>query len=794
MKFSELWLREWVNPAVTTAELESQLSLAGLEVDSLEPAAGVFSGVIVGEIISAEPHPNADKLQVCQVSDGQNTHQVVCGAPNARAGLKTAFAQIGAVLPGDFKIKKAKLRQVESHGMLSSEQELGLSESHDGIMELAADAPVGADLRAYLQLDDYLFDVDLTPNRSDCLSIAGLAREVGVLNRISVTPPVRNTTEVSLEETPSIEVLAPEACPRYLGRIIRGVNPQASTPLWMQERLRRSGIRSIDPLVDVTNYVMLELGQPLHAFDLAQIDQGIRVRFAEPQEKLTLLDGQEIDLDPSSLVIADHSKALALAGIMGGEGSGCSDSTQAILLEVAYFDPLALAGQARRYGLHTDSSHRFERGVDFALQERAMERATQLILEISGGQAGPVVDHTSQAHLPERAEILLRRPRLDQLLACQLPTAEVTDILQRLGLQVQEISEGWRALAPSFRFDLSIEVDLIEEIARVYGYDRLPTTAPTAPLLIQSTPESQVSLRRLRQALVARDYQEAITYSFIDTASAQICDPAHPPLALSNPISSDLAVMRTSLIPGLAKTLAHNQKRQQARVRLFETGLRFVPRGEQLEQEPMLAGLIAGPRHAETWCDSQDKVDFFDLKGDLEALLQLGGQAKEWRFEAAQHPALHPGQSAKISRLTPQGWQEAGWIGALHPQVAAHFDLKGSAFVFEIQLTSLMQGQVARFAGLSRFPEMRRDLALVVDQHQQVGELVHAIEQEAETSLKRVHLFDVYQGQNLAEGKKSLALGLTWQHPERTLTDEEINAQLEQLLAMLQQRFAATLR
>lgn len=795
MKFSEKWLREWVNPALDSASLEEQLSLAGLEVDSREAAAGVFSGVVIGEILTAEPHPNADKLQVCQVSDGTETHQVVCGAPNARAGLKTAFARIDAVLPGDFKIKKAKLRQVESCGMLSSEQELGLSDSHDGIMELPADAPVGADLRDYLQLDDFLFDVDLTPNRSDCLSIAGLAREVGVLNRVPVTQPVLNKIAPQIDDQPRITLDAPVACPRYLGRIIRDVNIKAITPLWMQEKLRRSGIRSIDPVVDITNFVMLELGQPMHAFDLAEIAGGICVRMAKPEEKITLLDGSELTLKPETLVIADDNKALALAGIMGGEHSGCTANTRDVLLEVAYFDPLSLAGKAREYGLHTDASHRFERGVDFKLQQRAMERATELLLEITGGRPGPVTEAVSELHLPVRQPVTLRKNRLEKLLAIRLPDTEVADILTRLGLEVTDTGEAWETQVPSYRFDISIEEDLIEEVARVYGYDNLPVKAPSANLLIQSRPEGEISLRQIRSLLSARGYQEAITYSFIDPRWSQTFDPENQPIALANPISADLAVMRTSLLPGLAKALSHNQKRQQPRVRLFESGLRFIKQGEATLQEPMLAGLISGSRQLEAWTNKAEAVDFYDIKGDFEALIALGRKPDQWQFRPGNHPALHPGQSAEILHLSADGhWQSAGWIGALHPQLMKTLDIRGNALVFEVKLSSVMSGKVQRFGSLSRFPEMRRDLALLVDESVAVGALLQEAQNQGGEWLQKVTLFDVYQGQGIPEGKKSLALGLTWQHPSRTLTDEEINTQVNQVVTAFSQGFAAELR
>ena len=646
MKFSEQWLREWVNPSITTEELESLLSLSGLEVDGVEKAADDFSGVVVGEILTAEQHPNADKLQVCSVSDGSETFQVVCGASNARAGLKTAFAKVGAVLPGDFKIKKAKLRQVESFGMLCAEDELGISDDHGGIMELAADAPVGADLREYLSLNDTILEVDLTPNRSDCLGIAGLAREVGVLTQTAVTVPEVATAPVSIDETFGIELINDDACPRYLGRVIKGINPTATTPLWMVEKLRRSGVRAIDPVVDVTNYVLLELGQPMHAFDLAKLSGGIRVRLAEQGEKLELLDGSEVELNKDTLVIADHEKAVAMAGIMGGEQTKVAEESSDIFLECAFFEPIAIAGRARSYGLHTDSSHRYERGVDFTLQAKAMERATNLLLEIVGGEAGPVVEAVAEDKLPTRDDVILRPERLNQILAMEMPAEKVEDILTRLGLELSTEANGaWRAKVPSHRFDISIEEDLIEEVARVYGYDNLPVKSPTMALGIEANPEAIKPIRLIRQSLAARGYQEAITFSFIEPGLSKLFDPVNAPIALANPISADLSVMRTTLIAGLTKALQYNVNRQQSRVRLFETGQCFIRQGEEMVQDPMLAVIATGSRDPEGWTGQADAMDFFDLKGDLETLLADSGILEQCRFEPAEHPDLHPGRS-----------------------------------------------------------------------------------------------------------------------------------------------------
>ncbi|RZI74351.1 MAG: phenylalanine--tRNA ligase subunit beta, partial [Pseudomonas sp.] len=640
MKFSEQWLRGWVSPQVSRDELVARLSMAGLEVDSVTPAAGVFSGVVVGEVLSTEQHPDADKLRVCQVSNGAETFQVVCGAPNVRPGLKIPFAMIGAALPGDFKIKKAKLRGVESNGMLCSQAELQVGEGNDGLMELPADAPVGQDVRVYLELDDASIEVDLTPNRGDCLSVAGLAREVGALYDAVVTRPQVAVVPAVHDEVRPVDVIASAACPRYLGRVIRNVDLSRPTPLWMVERLRRSDVRSIDAVVDITNYVMLELGQPLHAFDLAEINGGIRVRMAEEGEKLVLLDGQEVSLRADTLVIADHQRALAIAGVMGGEHSGVSATTRDIFLESAFFDQIAVAGKARSYGLHTDASHRYERGVDWQLAREAMERATGLLLEITGGEAGPVIETVSDQHLPSVEPIILRAERIEQMLGMKMDAAEIERLLTALGLTVApHASEQWRVEVPSHRFDITLEVDLIEELARLHGYNRLPVRYPQARLAPQPRAEAQSDLPALRRLLVARGYQEAITYSFIDQKWFELFSPGVEPLLLANPISADMSAMRSSLWPGLVKSLQHNLNRQQDRVRLFESGLRFVGQLEGLKQEPMLAGVICGSRLPEGWAQGRDVVDFFDVKADVEAVLGFAGAQDDFRFVPGSHPA-----------------------------------------------------------------------------------------------------------------------------------------------------------
>ncbi|MCM2321147.1 MAG: phenylalanine--tRNA ligase subunit beta [Pseudomonas sp.] len=791
MKFSEQWLRTWVNPQVARDELVARLSMAGLEVDSVTPAAGTFSGVVVGEILATEQHPDADKLRVCQVSNGSETFQVVCGAPNARPGIKIPFAMIGAVLGEDFKIKKAKLRGVESFGMLCSAAELQISEENDGLLELAADAPVGKDIRSYLNLDDASIEVDLTPNRGDCLSVVGLAREVGALYDAPVTRPVIAAVAAVHDEVRNVEVLASQACPRYLGRVIRNVDLSRPTPLWMVERLRRSDVRAIDPAVDVTNYVMLELGQPMHAFDLAEIKGGIRVRMAEAGEKLVLLDGQEVTLRPDTLVIADHERALAIAGVMGGEHSGVAANTRDLFLESAFFDTIAIAGKARSYGLHTDASHRFERGVDSQLAREAMERATALLLEIVGGEPGPIVEAASAADLPRLAPVTLRAERIEQMLGLELPAAEVERLLVALGLKVAASGAGqWQVEIPSHRFDLSIEVDLIEELARLYGYNRLPVRYPQARLAPQPQSEARAELGQLRRLLVARGYQEAITFSFIDPKWFELFHPGVQPLTLANPISADLAAMRASLWPGLVKALQHNLNRQQARVRLFESGLRFVGQLDELKQEAMLAGVLCGSRLPEAWANGREAVDFYDLKADVEALLNYAGAGAAFSFVAGEHPALHPGQTARIER----DGQLVGFMGALHPELAKTLGLDQPVFLFELVLAEVAAGRLPQFRELSRFPEVRRDLALLVSREVSAESMLAEIRAQAGEYLTDLRLFDVYQGKGIDPLSKSLAVGLTWQHPSRTLNDEEVNENLQRIIASLGERFQATLR
>ncbi|MGO2136333.1 phenylalanine--tRNA ligase subunit beta [Marinobacter sp.] len=789
MKFSEQWLREWVNPNINSQQLMDQITMAGLEVDGFEPVAGKFQGVVVGEVQSVEPHPDADKLRVCQVNDGRQIVQVVCGAPNVREGLKVPFAVVGAVLPGDFKIRKAKLRGQPSEGMLCSESELGLSDSHEGLMELPAEAPVGAALTDYLKLNDVAIDVDLTPNRSDCLSVKGIAREVGVLNSLVPNAPQINPVEAVHSEVPDIRVDAPEGCPRYLGRILRNVNLQAEAPLWMQEKLRRSGVRSIDAAVDVTNYVMLEQGQPMHAFDREEINTGIVVRMAKPAEKLVLLDGQEVELTEKTLVIADHEKPIAIAGIMGGEHSGVSANTRDLVLESAYFEPISLAGKARHYGLHTDASHRFERGVDHELARDAMERATRLLMDIVGGEPGEIVEVASAKHLPEVRSIDLRSKRLADVLGLSIDRTTVEEILLRLGLRVDKLlKDGWRIIAPSFRPDISIEEDLIEEVGRIYGYNNLPVTEPIGSLGLRVNDEATRPLAAIQNYFVSHGYQEAITYSFVDPKVQAQIDPERKGIALANPISSDLSVMRTTLWSGLLKTVAHNQNRQQPRIRLFETGLRFLQEDQRIDQQPMLAGVVVGSQYPENWVNGRRTADFFDVKGELEGLFSLLGI--EIRFVGSRHPALHPGQTAELVR----DGEHVGWLGTLHPQVQKNLELNGTILMFELSLNSIVTGYVPNFKEISKFPEVRRDLAIVIGGDVAFADVESVTRKYAGERLTALRAFDVYEGESLGEGNRSLALSLFWQHPERTLNEDEVHSLFNGVIDALKDELRATLR
>jgi len=806
MKFSESWLREWVNPALSSDELAHQITMAGLEVDGVDPVAGEFSGVVIGEVVECGPHPDADKLQVTKISLGDYSSatvekgelvDIVCGAKNCRLGLKVAVATVGAVLPGDFKIKKAKLRGVPSFGMLCSESEIGLADDSAGIMELASDAPLGQCVREYLDLDDVTIDVDLTANRGDCLGIKGLAREVGVLNSLEVTEPTISKVAPTIDDVLTINIEANEACPRYLGRVIKGINPSATTPLWMVEKLRRCGTRSIDPVVDVTNYILLELGHPMHAFDLAKLDGSVNVRFANKEEKLTLLDENEVTLKEGTLVIADDSKALAMAGIFGGLESGVTTNTTDIFLESAFFAPLAILGKARQYGLHTDSSHRYERGIDPTLQHDAIERATELLLSIVGGQAGPVVEAKSDADIPQIKDVSLRREKLDARIGHHIEDDKVTEILTRLGFTVSTTGEGvdkvWQVVVSAYRFDIKIEVDLIEEVARIYGYNNIPNISPKATLKMCEKKEAKLSLSNLKQVLVNRDYQEAITYSFVDPKVQALLHPEQAVMTLPHPISSEMSVMRLSLWTGLLQAMVYNQNRQQGRVRLFEAGLRFVP-DESAEngvrQQNMIAGVISGQRVDEHWSMEKAATDFYDIKGDVEAVLALTCDAQGYEFSKAEVDALHPGQTAKITK----NGIYVGCVGALHPELERKLGLNGRTLIFELLLSEVLVQKIPEASDISRFPANRRDLAIVVKEEVDAKKVLQLIEKVGGNYLIDLNLFDVYQGQGIDDGFKSLAIALVLQDTSKTLEEKDITDVIDRVVETLKTELNASLR
>jgi len=797
MRFSESWLREWVDPEVDTRTLADQLTMAGLEVDAVEPAAPAFDGVLVGRVQTVEAHPDAEKLRLCRVDVGsEEPLQIVCGAANVAADMKVPVATLGAQLPEGLEIKRARLRGVESLGMICAASELGLAAASEGILPLPANAPVGVNLRAYLDLDDQCIALDLTPDRADCLSLAGIAREVGVINRCPVRGPVIEPVPPRNDDRFPVRPEAPAACPGYVCRVIRDIDPAAATPLWMQERLRRSGLRSIGPVVDVTNYVLLELGQPLHGFDLDRLDGDIRVRLAAAGERLLLLDGTEFALRDDTLVIADRSRPIALAGIMGGVETGVTTHTRHILLESAFFTPRAISGKARSYGLHTDSSHRFERGVDPELQARAIERATALLLDIVGGEPGPVATFNAEEHLPQRNRLHLRRERIGRLLGVAPADEAIEDIFTRLGMQVIPVADGWDLVPPSSRFDLLLEADLIAEIGRIHGYEQIPVTHAGTAATTKASPETAFDLDRAKLALVARGYHEVITYSFVSPELQQRIDPRPEVLTLSNPLSADMSVMRTSLWPGLLQTARQNQARQQERVRIFESGLCFLRTAAGLEQHAVLAGLVVGYSAPEQWGMQVRPVDFYGAKADLEAVLALTGAPDRFRFFhsfrflPAEHPALHPGQTACIERAG----RKIGLLGMLHPALATELDIDGNAFLFELALAELRGGRLPAFEPLSKFPAIRRDLAIVVAADISYDQVRECAASAASDLLRDLVLFDVYQGPKIDSGKKSLAFGLILQASSRTLTDREVDATVSRVLARIESELGAKLR
>jgi phenylalanyl-tRNA synthetase beta chain len=802
MRVPYTWLGEWVSVPWQGAELGSRLTMAGFELEALETAAPPFTGVIVAEIVEAARHPQADKLQVCKVNTGQGEPvQIVCGAVNARAGLKTALAVVGSKLPGDLNIKAAKLRGVESQGMLCSAKELGIADTSSGIIELPADAPVGTAIREYLALDESVIELSVTANRGDAMSIIGVAREVAALTGKSLTGPKLEPVAPKIKDTFPVHLDAKTACPKFAGRVIRGVNNKAAPPVWLRERLRRCGVRSISPVVDVTNYVLLEMGQPMHAYDLGKLKNEIRVRHAQPNEPLTLLDGRTIEAQTDVLYITDGDGPVGMAGVMGGDRTSVSVETTDIFFEVAYFAPDAIRGRGRRWGLVTDASQRYERGVDPALQERAIERATALLIQIAGGQPGPVTLAISREHLPTRAPVKLRKSQLRRLLGAEIDPARVASTLTSLQMQVETVADGWLVTPPTHRFDIAIEADLIEEVARIVGFDAIAEVDAPIAQQFSSLPEEIPPERALLEALASRGWFEAINYAFTDPARQARLFPERAGLALANAIASDLSVMRVSLWPGLLNTALVNQRRQQDRIRLFERGNRFEAKdGGGTQEIDTLAGVACGPRAPEQWGlpkEARAPVDFFDVKADVEALLAGTGAPEEFRFEPAALSCLHPGRSARIRRqATDAGREDAenvGWIGELHPSLVREMGFTYAPVLFEIDVGSLAVSR-PDFEALSRFPSVRRDLAIVVDDQVPLSALRERVVSAASSLLRQFSVFDVYRGPGVESGRKSIALGLIFQDITRTLTDEDADRAVASVIAELRVSLNAKIR
>jgi phenylalanyl-tRNA synthetase beta chain len=791
MKFSENWLRELVDIKADRAALAHALTMAGLEVEELTVLGEGLAGVVVAEIVATEKHPEADRLQVCKVDAGQGELlQIVCGAPNARVGIKVPLAMVGASLPGGMAIKAAKLRGVESFGMLCSAKELGVDADASGLLELPLDAPVGQSLADYLGLPDASIELKLTPNRPDCLGLVGLAHDVAALFGSAVKVPVQAAALVSTQAQRGIRLQAGKDAPRYLGRIVEGIDPAARTPLWLTERLRRSGLRPISAVVDITNYVMLELGQPLHAFDNDTLQGDIVVRHAGAGETLKLLDGSEAKFDEGFVLIADGHKALAVAGVMGGFDSRVTDATRNIFLEAAHFAPAAIMGRARKLGMHTDASHRFERGVDPELPRRALERATELLLSIAGGNAGPVLVAENLADLPAPAAVKLRRVRLKRVLGVDVADAEVARIFTALGMQVESHADGWQITAPSSRFDIEREEDLIEEVARIFGYDNIPTLTPTGALTLTIEPEARINELALREQLAARGYYEAVNLSFVAADLLTRWNFIDRLVPLANPLSADLAVMRPSLLPGLIEALRHNRARQQERVRLFEVARVFAA-GDPPVETPSLAIVASGNAHAEQWGEPSRALDFHDLKGDFDALIAWGGEPQRWSVHSDGLPGwLHPGRGARVAR----DGETVGYLGALHPQLAKALDLGADVHVLELALEPLLARRLPKAQAVPRFPMVRRDIAVDLPEEVSWSQVEQTVRNSLGERLKELQLFDRYSGKGVEAGRKSLAMGLILQDASRTLTDDDADRCVQEAIAALEHTCKAKLR
>ena len=788
MKISENWLREWVNPNITSNELVEQLTMLGLEVDDTIPAAGDFTHVVVAEIVSIEKHPDADKLNICQVDAGTAENlQIVCGAPNARAGLKTALAMIGAVLPGNFKIKKSKLRGQESNGMLCSNVELGLSDDHSGILELPQNATVGIDVREYLELNDTIIDIDLTPNRADCFCAKGIAIDVACLNDLPVNMPKIMQVDETIDERIEVILTAKKQSPRYLCRVINNIDNSKTTPIWMQEKLRRSGIRSIHPVVDVTNYVMMEFGQPMHGFDRATIKGSIEVKMAIKGEQFTLLDGKEVKLDDSYLMIADSQNYLAIAGVMGGLDSGCSEQTKDIVLESAFFDPATIMGKSRDLGIFTESALRFERGVDAYLQEQAMNRATQLIVEICGGDVGPIVEAKAEEFIPQAQTITLTQEKLKRVLGFKVKKQQVEDILKGLKMTVLCHEVSWSVTAPTSRFDIVIEEDLIEEVVRIIGYDKMPSENLFGESVITKIPENEMSSNRIKAHLNTLGYTEAINYSFVSQKQLIRLNATEGSIALKNPLTEDFAIMRTNMLAGMLETIKYNLRRQNDRIKLFETGNVFHQADSIVENEKIIA-ICTGNRHVEHWGLSKDSIDFFDCKADCESLLET--TKSDYRFVKSAHEFLHPGRQADVflnDRII-------GWIGQIHPETCRSIGIKKSVYAFELFMNAIKKTSLPVFEDVSKFPSVRRDIALLVDNAISYQQIRDTIQQELESFLKDVFVFDEYKDDNLGKNKRSLAIGIVLQQNNSTFEDKEVDKLMTKMLSSLKEVLSIEIR
>jgi phenylalanyl-tRNA synthetase beta chain len=792
MRVSLDWLKEWVGFDEDPDVVADTLTTAGLEVDSVEAVASPIEGVVVARVTQVVPHPKADRLSVCSVSTGSSIHEVVCGAPNVAPGIRVPYAMVGARLPGGQRVAAQRLRGVESDGMLCSASELELADDREGLMLLDADAPLGADLNQFLRLDDTVLDLDLTPNRGDCFSMIGVARELAAIQGTRITGPALETIEPIGDDTFAVRLEAPAACPTFVGRIVRGLRNDVASPVWLRERLRRSGIRSIHPVVDVTNYVMLELGQPLHAYDLDRLREWISVRWAKPGERLVLLDGKEVALDDDVLVIADSGGAIGLAGIMGGASTGVGGETTDVLLEAAHFTPDAIAGRARRFGLHTDASLRFERGVDTAGQTRAIERATDLLISIAGGACGPTNVESARDSRQKRPSIKLRHAKLESILGMNVSAKEAQSVLERLSMSVSKSDGVWEVDPPSFRFDINIEEDLIEEVGRMIGYDNIPAVSGTFTGMLGSATESHVASDKVCDLLTNRGYEEVVTYSFVDFNLDEAVSPGGRVLRVSNPISSEQNVMRRSLWPGLLRTAQRNLSRQISSLRLFELGTQFEPGSEGSEhaESQVVAGLAVGRRIGEHWDETVQDVDFFDVKSDVEALMDLTHATPDFAFEIAQHPALNPSQTARIVR----DGRTVGWLGALHPELQARLEFREPVLLFALRMDEAFVSQTPVFTPYSKYPHVRRDIAMVVGESVSSVSIVDAAKEAGGSFLREVIVFDVYRGEGIDASRKSVAIGLILQDASRTLTDADAEGTVHSVTQHLEQKLGATIR